>query len=223
MSDNLEDLALFPLNLVLFPSSLLRLHIFEPRYKLMVEHCLQDDLPFGIVLIRHGTEAGGIAEPYLVGTRAKIVQVFPFDNGTMDIVVQGESRFRIRGLDESRPYLIGHVQDVREYGYEISDLTEGLVEETKTNFMEWCQALFPTEQIAVKVAFPDDWTLMSFQISNWMPVENLQKQQLLEMTDTVDRLQLLNEMLADQVSNLVVSQDRQPLTLEDLRGYIFPN
>ena len=66
MSEKLEELPLFPLQTVLFPYAEQYLHIFEERYQEMVQLCLKEDRPFGVVLIRSGSEVGP-AEPYLVG------------------------------------------------------------------------------------------------------------------------------------------------------------
>ena len=69
---SVELLPLFPLNTVLFPNMVLPLHVFEERYKLMINTCLAQDKPFGVVLIYSGTEAGGPAVPHSVGTVARI-------------------------------------------------------------------------------------------------------------------------------------------------------
>ena len=105
------DLPLFPLNTVLFPSTPISLHIFEPRYKLMVERCLQGGQPFGVVLIRKGVEAlGPLAEPHSVGCTAQITQVENLEDGDMDIVGIGIERFQIARLAHDKPYLVGKVE-----------------------------------------------------------------------------------------------------------------
>ncbi|MDE2856846.1 MAG: LON peptidase substrate-binding domain-containing protein [Chloroflexota bacterium] len=105
------DLPLFPLNTVLFPGMQLKLHIFEERYKLMIRRCIHDERPFGVILIRSGREAlGPAAITHDVGCTAKIIeaQKLPFDR--MNIVAVGQRRFRVRGLDHSKPYLVGDVE-----------------------------------------------------------------------------------------------------------------
>ncbi len=103
------EMPLFPLNTVLFPGQVLPLHIFEERYRLMIRHCLAQDLPFGVVLIKRGQEAGDEAEPYTVGTVARIIESTHLGNGTMNIVTVGVERFRIRRLLRDQPYLRGQV------------------------------------------------------------------------------------------------------------------
>src|SRR5258708_12580043 len=71
------SVPLFPLGSALFPGMLLPLHIFEPRYRLLVKRSIEKDEPFGIVLIKSGPEVGGPAEPHRVGTTAKIMASTP--------------------------------------------------------------------------------------------------------------------------------------------------
>ena len=132
MAQELEELPLFPLNTVLFPYASVQLHVFEDRYREMVRTCLEFDRPFGIVLIRAGNEVSKHVDPYMVGTAVRIVQVHTYDDGRMDIQVQGERRFRIRELDESRPYLIGKVEPVIEHAIEESDRAEELLTRART-------------------------------------------------------------------------------------------
>lgn len=103
------ELPLFPLNTVLFPGQVLPLHIFEDRYRLMIRQCLAQDQPFGVVLIKRGQEMGNAAEPYMVGTLARIIESTHLGNGTMNIVTVGVERFRIRRLLRDQPYLRGEV------------------------------------------------------------------------------------------------------------------
>jgi Lon protease-like protein len=105
------DLPLFPLGTVLFPGALLPLHIFEPRYRLLVERCIERKVPFGVVLIRSGQEVGGGAEPHRVGTEARVVAVSPLPDGRSYIVTRGERRFAIESVvADAEPYLVGHVR-----------------------------------------------------------------------------------------------------------------
>ncbi len=91
----MEKLSLFPLHTVLFPGMALPLHIFEPRYRRMINACLADQAPFGVVLIRAGREVGGPAIPYNVGTLARIRRVEHLPDGRMNIEAVGEARFRL--------------------------------------------------------------------------------------------------------------------------------
>jgi len=104
------ELPLFPLNTVLFPGMPLPLHIFEERYKRMVRFCLENNQPFGVVLIRQGSEAlGPLAEPHDIGCTARIIEVQPLAEGQMNIITLGENRFRIESTTSQDGYLVGKV------------------------------------------------------------------------------------------------------------------
>ncbi len=109
------ELPLFPLNIVLFPGMPLPLQVFEERYVEMVEFCMREKRPFGVVLIRDGVaERGPLAEPYAVGTTAQITQVEKLDeSGRMIIITLGRERFRIHSLRKDKPYLVGQVEALR--------------------------------------------------------------------------------------------------------------
>lgn len=105
------ELPLFPLNTVLFPGMPINLHIFEERYKTMINKCLDSHQPFGVVLIRHGREAHGpLAVPHPVGCTAQIIQMEALDQGRMAITALGGERFRILTLDDTHhAYLVATV------------------------------------------------------------------------------------------------------------------
>ena len=110
-----EILPLFPLGSVLFPGALMPLHIFEPRYRLLIRRCIDRQRPFGIVLIRRGSEVGPSAEPYAVGTEAKIVAESLLPDGRSYIVTRGERRFAVENLmPEAEPYLVAQVRYLDE-------------------------------------------------------------------------------------------------------------
>ena len=89
------QIPLFPLGTVLFPGGPLPLRIFEPRYLDMVSDCLRNDKAFGVCLIKDGREVGEPAQPFDVGTMAKIVDWDRTDDGLLAITALGTSRFRI--------------------------------------------------------------------------------------------------------------------------------
>lgn len=95
MAENNSWLPLFPLNAVLFPGGMLSLRVFETRYVDMVSDCLKRYVPFGVVLIRSGSEVGAAAEPEAVGCVAHIAHTDVTEPGILSIVVRGGERFRI--------------------------------------------------------------------------------------------------------------------------------
>lgn len=108
------ELALFPLNLVLFPMQSLALHIFEERYKEMIRHCIETESAFGIVMLERGMAEEGRSRaeplPSLIGCTAHISQVQELPDGRMNIVVVGRERFKIHSFDSEKAYLRGTVE-----------------------------------------------------------------------------------------------------------------
>jgi hypothetical protein len=110
------DLPLFPLHTVLCPGVALPLHVFEDRYKAMVERCLAEATPFGVVLIREGREVGpGDLAVAGVGTVAEIREATRYPDGRFDLVTLGTHRFRLEGVDPAAaPYLVGQITPLGE-------------------------------------------------------------------------------------------------------------
>jgi Lon protease-like protein len=113
-------LPLFPLSLVLFPGQTVPLHIFEDRYKAMLKRCLDEQIPFGIVLIKDGGRFGR-GTPHQIGTTARVVAVEEIEAGScpmpaphkgscFHISVRGEERFRVNDINRREAeFLIGEL------------------------------------------------------------------------------------------------------------------
>src|SRR5688572_30963438 len=117
-------LPLFPLpNLVFFPHTRLPLHVFEPRYRQMVQDALESDERFGIVLLRRGWESDYFGAPsvYDYGTVATIEQAVPLEDGRYNIVVRGDVRFRILEEVSRVPYRTARVITEPEAAREAAD------------------------------------------------------------------------------------------------------
>lgn len=200
MSSHLEELPLFPLNTVLFPYAEVRLHIFEERYREMMRHCLQFDTGFGVCLIRDGQETGENADPYMVGTYARIVSVQSYDDGRMDVQVKGERRFRIRKFDESNPYLVGLVEPIQEGEIDDTPRADAIILKAREYLQEFIESHLSQFDFRIaKIQLPQDPTALSFNVANLLHMDNLQKQHLLETTDTIDRMAELIPILEQQL------------------------
>ena len=107
----MAELPLFPLNTVLFPGMQLKLHIFEERYKIMINECIEAKKPFGVALIKSGREAlGPMAMPHEVGCNARIAEVQRLSFDRLNILASGQRRFRIKSIARTNPYMLGDVQ-----------------------------------------------------------------------------------------------------------------
>ena len=104
----MSELGLFPLSLVLLPYERIPLHIFEDRYQELIGECLETDGEFGLVF----ADDDGIRD---VGTRAGVVEVLDrFDDGRMNILVEGRERFRLVELTSGRSFQTGEVSPVAD-------------------------------------------------------------------------------------------------------------
>jgi ATP-dependent Lon protease len=109
-------IPIFPLNLVVFPGSRYPLHIFEERYKKMVERCLKDNSGFGII-----TMVGN--ELARIGSYVRIKEVTKkFENGEMDIIVEGVNRFQTTDIRVHKDgYYQAFTKDYSDFSYEIDN------------------------------------------------------------------------------------------------------
>jgi uncharacterized protein len=186
------DLALFPLNTVLFPGMPLHLHIFEPRYRMLLRRCIEDQRPFGVVLIARGLEAGGpAAEPFSVGTTARVADVEPLDGGRFNLTALGEERFRIRELDREQPYLVGKVEGLPlEHPQTIETHRQA------RRLSPWVQAYLTLlaqadQSLALDLAalqLPDDPLSLVYWAATLLQIPAIEKQPLLEAARAADLL-----------------------------------
>ena len=206
--DDLTELPLFPLNLVLFPGMRLPLHIFEERYKAMIGDCIEREAPFGVVLIKDGPEVGGPAEPFRVGTTARITQVQHLEEGRMNLLALGEKRFDLVEVVREIPHLVGLVAFKEEaVGDTPADLL-GDVEQEYGVFLGHIATMAGAWNAPVQV--PDDPLTLSFEavatLTGSIELPQGMRQELLEVDTAGERLTRLlpllkraNELIVEQV------------------------
>lgn len=177
----MRDLPLFPLHIVLFPGMPIHLHIFEERYKLMVQHCLESDRSFGVVLIRSGREVFGPAEPYPVGCAARILEVETLDDGSMNLTALGEERFRILEFQPGQPYLHSQVECLPLSTGRLLEALRGMgqFKHMVTNYMRQMHSSGAVDLSALE--WPDDPLMMIYLAASLLEVPLREKQMLLEM------------------------------------------
>jgi Lon protease-like protein len=173
-------IPLFPLDVVLFPGTPLPLHIFEERYKEMIALCLQENSSFGVVR----AQSDGLA---IIGCTARIIRlVRRYDDGRMDILCQGEHRFEIETLDNSRSYLQAQV-----------DFFEDEDDSPSRTLKEECLALhFEAMELAGIDAAGMPASLdgpISFLLASNLPADLGFKQQLLNTRSDTQRTEYLRE------------------------------
>jgi Lon protease-like protein len=194
-----NDLPLFPLHVVLFPDMPLPLHIFEPRYREMVLRCREEKSPFGVILIREGEEAGSQAIPHLIGTTARITQYEEMPDGRMNILVFGETRFRVTHASHDKPYLSAKVEPLPE---ETGDpqQTAPAAEAVAGLFKKYLRALFAmTGRSLSALQLPHEPAYLSYAVASVLQVPLAEKQSLLEIAGTTRRLEQEAELLRAEI------------------------
>ncbi len=200
-------LPLFPLGSVLFPQFPLQLHIFEERYKVMINQCIENDAPFGVILIREGREVGKPASPHDVGCVARILGVERLRDGRMNLLAVCERRFRVLDyMEAEHPYLIGRVEDLDDLPEksDVSDLTSALTEV----FVRYLTLLAQRANLFMpELELPDDPKTLAFCVASVAMLSPMRQQELLEMTDTRARLEDELRLLREQIQELEADSD----------------
>lgn len=182
------EVPLFPLGAVLFPHMPMSLHIFEERYRAMMRDCQAASTTFGIVAIREGHEVGAGAVPYDVGTLAQLEVIEELVDGRYNLQVVGASRFRIDALSHHRPYLVGAVHYLQDNPAPAGD-TERLARAVTASFRSYATQLRGIgQEDPIEIELPSDFELLSYLVAAALQVETAQRQRLLEIDDTAERL-----------------------------------
>ena len=171
-------LALFPLDVVLFPGASLPLHIFEPRYKEMVNECLEQKRPFGMVR----ANKNALAE---IGCTAVILNISKkYEDGRLDIVTEGKQRFEIVQLSQERSFLQGEVLYFEDEPGQVAATDLETVVQLHEQLLE-----ILGQNVTIDRQHPQ----ISFHLAHELPVDLDFKQALLEMKSEVERVETLIE------------------------------
>ncbi len=185
------EIALFPLNAVLFPGGLLPLRVFEQRYMEMAKACMREDAPFGVCLIREGREVGEPATPEEVGCLARIVEWDMQQLGVLSITARGEQRFRIRdrrtepdGLQRAQVDLLPEEVDAAlpDEFLACARLLRLVIEEHGARLIE------------APFRF-DSCSWVSARLTEILPVPLAAKQKLMELNESRERIEILQKFL----------------------------
>lgn len=186
----------FPLQLVLFPTMVLPLHVFEPRYRAMIHDVLEGDRTFGVVMIEKGIDIGGEDQRSSFGTVARVLEAEEFPDGRWAVITVGVERFRVKEWLADDPYPVADIEPWPDLGNNTCDRDEfdrvlgkfrrcmALVSEAGVDVGEVPEGLEPGE-------------LGTMQMAAMLPIETFDKQKLLGTPDSVSRLAAIEASIDD--------------------------
>ncbi len=181
----MDELGLFPLGIVLLPTEQLPLHIFEERYKELIGECLVDEGEFGLVY----ADDDGLRD---LGTRARVVEVLTrFEDGRLNILVEGGERFRLTELTDGRSFNTGLVTPLDD----VDDVADAAAVDEALRLFGLLRELTESE-----VDVPErDLPQLSFALAGKVELPADEKLSLLGDTSERARMELVHELLAKAV------------------------
>ena len=194
-----KPLPMFPLGTVLFPHAVLPLHIFEERYRALVETCLRGDGRFGVVLIERGYEVGGGDSRFDVGTVARIVEAARTPDGRYLLATIGTERLRIKKWLDDDPFpraevdVIGEPKRVADDAAVRRHDVQRLLGRVLAMSAELGERAAPVDSAQLD----DDPVRASFEAAAVAPIGPLDAQRLLELDDPRQRFDQLERLLVD--------------------------
>jgi Lon protease-like protein len=187
MGETVDSFPLFPLGLVLLPHERIPLHIFEDRYRTMVGECLDREAEFGIIWLSDD----GLKE---VGCSARIDQVLErFDDGRLNILVEGTDPFRLLRRIDSLPYPAGEVELLDD----VPDADPAAVAAARDGYADLVERV--TDERPEPEALGE---LDAYGMAATLDVELDAKQALLEQRSESGRLERLGELFASALQRI---------------------
>ena len=195
-----SNLRLFPLNTVLFPGMTIPLSIFQERYRKLITECINNEEPFGVLLLRNGLDTDEKNEDlYSVGCTARITDSLPQQDGTILISSRGEKRFRLLELTQKEPFLIGKVDYPVD---EIRELPENLVSDLQEGYKQIRSFRYMIEgSFEREIMPPKNLGLLADKIASSAIgiVENEKLQSIIESFDIYNRATKTNEIITPAI------------------------
>ena len=192
----MPEIGLFPLELVLLPTERVPLHIFEARYKELIQECLALSTEFGLLL----EDEEGRRE---IGTRAGVIEVLQvFDDGRMNVVVEGRERFRVVAPTVGRPFATADVEPVVD---EEDVPLPGDVELALDVFKRLAEAA--EVEVEVEEPFSESSPTLSFELAARVDFGLELRQEVLELTSERQRLRRLAEIFERAVEAITVERE----------------
>jgi Lon protease-like protein len=195
-----QQIPLFPLRVVMFPRGRLNLQIFERRYIDLVTHCMRTSSGFGICLLKEGEEVvqeGTNQTIHRTGTYSNIIDWDQLENGLLGITVEGSAKFSIEDCWQSDSGVLqGNVQfnETDNVGRETIPLDDQYT--ALADLLQNLESHPLVEQKKLIIDYNNLWDL-GWRLSELIPIEIEQKQQLLEIDDPWERIQSIEQLVSD--------------------------
>ncbi len=193
---------MFPLSTVVFPHQRVPLHVFEPRYRQLVEDVTAGDGCFGICLIARGSEVGGNDERVDIGTLVEITAVYPFADGRSMLIVDGRDRIQVREWLDDQPYPRARVEilptDEMPSDLELLARTEASVRSLRNLHSE----MFPDNCMEVDCGLALEACERVWQLCAITPMATLDQMKLLTEDRCDSRLAMLAEICCERYGDL---------------------
>ncbi|HJU76204.1 MAG TPA: LON peptidase substrate-binding domain-containing protein [Gemmatimonadaceae bacterium] len=197
-----RELALFPLAVVLFPQAPMPLHIFEPRYRRLMEDCLAGDKQFGILPKLDDKPEKDIA-PGTVGCIAEIEQTQELPDGRSNVLLRGGERFSlVRFVPSNAPYFKGIVTDIPDDevpAYATRDLA-GRVRDLFGRVATAARTI--ADDRAPVPDLPNDDKSLAFVVAQYLDLDLTSKYRVLASRSPVDRLRQIDGVLSPIVETI---------------------
>src|ERR1051325_11104898 len=193
----LHELPLFPLPVVLFPGVPLPLHIFEPRYRQMLQDIRLAKNLFGLSYFDPRTSENEVPPKGHVGCVAEVTETQTFPDGRSNILTIGVIRYRIDSyIERGDPYLVAEVSYFED-DEESEELLAGPSKEVAETFTRIAQAVrtINDERATLPDISSTEPQRLSFLVAAAMEIDADVKQEMLELRSTSERLERLRAML----------------------------
>jgi Lon protease-like protein len=192
-------MPMFPLGSVLVPTAGLPLHVFEPRYRTLVEDCLAGDREFGVVLIERGSEVGGNDVRTSVGTVARILEAMELPDGRWAMAAVGVRRVRVRQWLADDPYPVAEVEDWPdpEPGAEHAEALRSVLGKLRRCLALAAEAGEASAPATIELSL--DPVLAGYQASAVAPLGPFDQQHLLMAPSPDARVDLLSSLLSEAI------------------------
>jgi Lon protease-like protein len=189
----MRELGLFPLGIVLLPSERVPLHIFEERYKELIDECVALNAEFGLLY----ADESGLRE---VGCRAFVIEVIDrFDDGRLNILVEGRQRFRIVRHTGGRSFSTAEVEP-------LGDEDRRSEPESAVRALNAFQRL--VELVEAEVELPDPLSPeLSYELAGRVELDHEAKQELLESRSEAERLVRVSELLEAAAASVALAEE----------------